>query len=160
MQFNEANAVNIELQFTDAIKVDKHLFEGLPCKVFCSKKIHIIDGKQSSTIELEKQINKGGSERVVIGNSAIEQFNSIIFENVFGSLLPAAMASKRQIKSFICAKKLTELTNAPDKSSICFEYFNDTWEINRKTFFLDNPDFEYSDEARVWFANSSNKQSA
>lgn len=146
MQFNETNAVNIELQFADAIKVSKHLFEGLPCKIFLSERIHVFDGKHCSTIELEKQINKGGSERVVIGNSAIEQFNSIIFENIFGSLLPAAMASKRQIKSFICAKKLTELTNVPDKPSIFFEHFNDAWQINKKTFFLDNADFEYSDE--------------
>ena len=106
MQFNEANAVNIELQFTDAIKVNKHLFEGLPCKIFCSEKIHIIDGKQSSTIELEKQINKGGSERVVIGNSAIEQFNSIIFENIFWEFVASCNGIKKTDKVVYLRKEI------------------------------------------------------
>lgn len=139
---NSSNYTSLEINYLQSLRVGKDFFEGLPPSILLSHSVKLRGNECEVTIPLASQLDNGGNNRVLLADKQIKEVNTILFENVFGVLLPADISSRSNIESYVEKMRLMEAIYSNEVEPLYFQYFEQSWRIDRKNFICDC-DFEF-----------------
>lgn len=139
---DQSNCASLELNFLRPLSVGKDFFEGLPPSILLSQNVILSGVEGGVTIPLASQLNSAENDRILVAAKNINEVKTVLFENVFGEFLPADISSRSKIEAYIEKMRLMEVIESNKSEPLLFQYFEQSWRINRENFICES-DFEF-----------------